>query len=136
MSLKEAKCNACQANIKLSNAGPTNLKVQLAEHPAYQKQFGVMENAEEAKKESMIQGLEKFVVRDQERGYLNADCGAHMLNSVVNSSLFKNAEIKPLLESCRKLVGDFNHSILAKDRLKKEQISAMLPLHSLLQIIL
>uniref|UniRef100_A0A915EPY8 BED-type domain-containing protein n=1 Tax=Ditylenchus dipsaci TaxID=166011 RepID=A0A915EPY8_9BILA len=63
MSLKEAKCNVCQANIKLSNAGPTNLKVHLAKHPAYQKQFGVMENAEESEKRSMKQGLEKFVVR-------------------------------------------------------------------------
>uniref|UniRef100_A0A915D966 Transposase n=1 Tax=Ditylenchus dipsaci TaxID=166011 RepID=A0A915D966_9BILA len=52
---------------------------------------------------------------------------------MVNNSLFKNAEIKLLLESCRKLVGHFNHSFLAKDRLKKEQISAMLPLYSLLQ---
>uniref|UniRef100_A0A915DF89 BED-type domain-containing protein n=1 Tax=Ditylenchus dipsaci TaxID=166011 RepID=A0A915DF89_9BILA len=63
MSLKEANCNVCQANIKLSNAGPTNLKVHLAKHPAYQKQLGVMENAEETKKETMKQGLEKFVVR-------------------------------------------------------------------------
>uniref|UniRef100_A0A915CVC5 BED-type domain-containing protein n=1 Tax=Ditylenchus dipsaci TaxID=166011 RepID=A0A915CVC5_9BILA len=63
MSVKEAKCNFCQANIKLSNAGPTNLKVHLAKHSACQKQFGVMENAEEAKKESMKQGLEKFVGR-------------------------------------------------------------------------
>uniref|UniRef100_A0A915DS61 BED-type domain-containing protein n=1 Tax=Ditylenchus dipsaci TaxID=166011 RepID=A0A915DS61_9BILA len=85
MLLKQAKCNACQANIKLSNAGPTNLKVHLVKHPAYQKQFGVMDNAKEAKKVSIRRKPELCYPRNS----LN-DCNALSITSDIWSVLTEN----------------------------------------------
>uniref|UniRef100_A0A915EKX4 Uncharacterized protein n=1 Tax=Ditylenchus dipsaci TaxID=166011 RepID=A0A915EKX4_9BILA len=59
----------------------------------------------------------------KEFGSQHADYGAHELNFVVTTSLFKDQEIKSMLDACRKLVGYFNHSLFAKD-LKEEQKGA------------
>uniref|UniRef100_A0A915E896 Uncharacterized protein n=1 Tax=Ditylenchus dipsaci TaxID=166011 RepID=A0A915E896_9BILA len=53
-----------------------------------------------------------ILTRGFEEGATCMAAAAHISKFVVNNSLFKNTEIKPLLESCRKLVGAFNHSLL------------------------
>lgn len=65
--------------------------------------------------------------------FSDADCGAHKINLVVRNSLFKSPEVKEVLQKCRKLVGHFNHSNLAYDRLEDEQIKEQLSVRKLIQ---
>lgn len=60
-------------------------------------------------------------------------CGAHKINLVVDNSLFSSVD--ELLQKCRAIVGHFNHSNLAYDLLKEDQIKEGLPIHKLKQVI-
>uniref|UniRef100_A0A915DTC3 Uncharacterized protein n=1 Tax=Ditylenchus dipsaci TaxID=166011 RepID=A0A915DTC3_9BILA len=46
---------------------------------------------------------------------------AHFGKSQVTSAIGEDKTIKEILEKCRHLVGHFNHSNQAKDRLREEQ---------------
>ena len=62
-SATEAKCNPCQVNIKMSNAGPANVKHHLSKHAKYQKLLFELEKAEKSKEEILQKGMAKFVIR-------------------------------------------------------------------------
>ncbi len=54
--------------------------------------------------------------------------------SLVTSSIAEDNTIKDLLEKCRRLVGHFNSSNLAKDRLREEQEREGAPVMQLIQV--
>uniref|UniRef100_A0A915CT48 Uncharacterized protein n=1 Tax=Ditylenchus dipsaci TaxID=166011 RepID=A0A915CT48_9BILA len=109
LSSTESECNACAKKIPTSNK---DYKFESAspETSAIQRATGRDGESRSSEEGGHAKGLQQFVIKGTGR------------------------QCEGMLEACRKLVGHFNHSTLAKDRLKDEQKSARLPENRLLQV--
>uniref|UniRef100_A0A915DH03 HAT C-terminal dimerisation domain-containing protein n=1 Tax=Ditylenchus dipsaci TaxID=166011 RepID=A0A915DH03_9BILA len=103
--------------LKLSYRSLQALKAHLPSHAEYAKKVAELESKNQEKVIAQRETME-----------------AHFGKSQVTSAIGEDKTIKEILEKCRRLVGHFNHSNQAKDRLREEQEREEAPLHRLVQV--